>query len=104
MVSVLEAIVPRLDGIMPPTPAHNQEVVGGQTPTTLTPKQQVTSGFQSPPPSLPPSSSEVVAQHVGHLGGATLTTSRKADATNELRAFLSFGPPDFDATPTSVGP
>ncbi|XP_060177750.1 uncharacterized protein LOC132607680 [Lycium barbarum] len=89
---------------MPPTTSQTQEGVGGQTPTTLTTEQRVAQDFQTPPPGLAPPPAEVVTHPAVHPGGTTSVTGRRASATDELKAFMSFRPPNFDATPMSVGP
>lgn len=50
MVSELEVIILHLDGIVPPATSHTQDTVGGQTPASHTPVQQVAPGLQTPLP------------------------------------------------------
>lgn len=45
MVSELEVIDPHLDGIVPLATSHTHDTVGGQTPATHTPVQQVGPGL-----------------------------------------------------------
>ncbi|MCD7471080.1 hypothetical protein HAX54_011364 [Datura stramonium] len=116
-VSVLEAVILHLDGIVPPSNSHTQDTVGEQTPTTHTSVQQVAPGLQIPPPAsgevrnfdkgaqeyfqaympmplppapvLAPQPVAAVQQIVNPVGGS------RVSFTKEFKAFLSFRPPEL---------